>query len=432
LVINGFATPLIQCFPMVFYLFFRSPCNIQVLIYGCPIFSTILLSKGIKHRGQAKYVDKGTALFTARIKTMAITKNAKIKEKLYIDSDGLMRGYYVYLHKDRETGEVFYVGKGHEKRAWQTTGRNDLWNKKVTALVNGWDVEIVQLDLTENEAFALEDELVEKYGRCAAEGGALTNWTPGGESPVSIKFSLEIPGDGGWTDKYHEVREFKKFSRDKEETIIKAFNNELKLIYSSVQQLAKEARELFDDELSESVNDLEDTISFLLDAITEFIRRRMSWKDLAIEFEEQFDQLEMMIDDIVECHKVVRPLLQQTHKSVSKIMSLIDSGNRKTAESIATQMATIPAAESGDVNAQARLGYFYGFGCGVPQDDVQAYKWYKIALSLGYSDSLGLVDIVKGNLTPDQIVEAESLSKAWLNRKGVLGNGVNAAEKNAE
>ena len=240
-----------------------------------------------------------------------------------------MRGYYVYLHKDRKAGEVFYVGKGQEQRAWQDTGRNDLWNNKVSALVNGWEVEIVQQDLTENEAFALEAELVNKYGRCAAEGGALTNWIPGGENPVSIECSMEIPGDGGWTDKYHEVREFKKFSRVEEEAIVKAFNNELQLIYTSVQRLVKEARELYDDELSENINDLEYTISFLLDAITEFLRRRISWKDLAIEFEEQFDQLEMMIDDIVECHKDVRPLLKQGYTSVSKIMSLIDSGNRK-------------------------------------------------------------------------------------------------------
>ena len=33
--------------------------------------------------------------------------------RLYVDSEGVERGYYVYAHREKETGEVFYIGKGH-------------------------------------------------------------------------------------------------------------------------------------------------------------------------------------------------------------------------------------------------------------------------------------------------------------------------------
>ena len=107
--------------------------------------------------------------------------NRKTGTKLYIDQGGVVRGYYVYLHKGRTTGVVFYVGKGSGQRAWESIGRNELWKGRVATLDNGWEVEIFKNDLSEIEAFVLEAELVEKYGGCAADGGTLTNWVPGGE-----------------------------------------------------------------------------------------------------------------------------------------------------------------------------------------------------------------------------------------------------------
>ena len=54
-------------------------------------------------------------------------------------------------------------------------------------------------------------------------------------------------------------------------------------------------------------------------------------------------------------------------------------------------------------------------GRGVPQDDVQAYKWYSIAEAQGQSGLL--FDILKERMTSSQIAEAERLSQEWLNRK---------------
>ena len=62
-----------------------------------------------------------------------------------------MTCYYVYLHRKKTTGEVFYVGKGSGKRAWDNHGRSDPWRKTVSK--HGKIVEILQDNLQEWYAF---------------------------------------------------------------------------------------------------------------------------------------------------------------------------------------------------------------------------------------------------------------------------------------
>jgi len=80
--------------------------------------------------------------------------------------------FYVYAHRRHDTGDVFYVGKGTGKRAWVKSGRNSLWSR--TAKKHGFDVEIIHRYLTEQEAFALEREEIERL--CPT-----CNFTDGGE-----------------------------------------------------------------------------------------------------------------------------------------------------------------------------------------------------------------------------------------------------------
>jgi len=42
-----------------------------------------------------------------------------------------------------------------------------------------------------------------------------------------------------------------------------------------------------------------------------------------------------------------------------------------------------PLAEAGDANAQRNLGLMYDTGTGVPQDDKEAVKWYRLAADQG-------------------------------------------------
>jgi len=77
--------------------------------------------------------------------------------------------FYVYVHKDMD-GNVFYVGKGTRRRAWDTGERHILWRHYVERLNGKFEVEIVADGLQEDEAAYLEQDLMAKYG------GQLVNW----------------------------------------------------------------------------------------------------------------------------------------------------------------------------------------------------------------------------------------------------------------
>lgn len=89
----------------------------------------------------------------------------------------LSRDFYVYVHKyasGPQKGDVFYVGKGKGKRAWERYGRNTYWDR----IVKKYDycVCIVENDMYEVCAFTLEKLLIGFYG---IEN--LANLTLGGE-----------------------------------------------------------------------------------------------------------------------------------------------------------------------------------------------------------------------------------------------------------
>ena len=69
--------------------------------------------------------------------------------------------YYVYVHKIKSTSEIFYVGKGRGKRAYnKSTIRNSKWETITKS--NEWEVEILQHGMTSDEAFDLEFEIINK------------------------------------------------------------------------------------------------------------------------------------------------------------------------------------------------------------------------------------------------------------------------------
>src|SRR4030043_1805886 len=86
--------------------------------------------------------------------------------------------FYVYIHKD-PNGNVFYVGKGKGKRAWDKSKRHSMWKRYVKRFSGRFNVEIYRDNLTEDEALNLEYELMDKYG------AELINW-----SNISV--------DGNW------------------------------------------------------------------------------------------------------------------------------------------------------------------------------------------------------------------------------------------
>jgi len=72
------------------------------------------------------------------------------------------------------------------------------------------------------------------------------------------------------------------------------------------------------------------------------------------------------------------------------------------------------AAEQGTAYAQNNLGSSYGKGKGVPQDDVLAYMWFSIAAAHGYGRAQGNRDKTARFMTPDQIAEAQRMTREWM------------------
>lgn len=92
-----------------------------------------------------------------------------------------VRQFYVYQHRRNDTGEIFYIGKGSGKRAWDdhcSRYDNKIWRG---CAKNGYTVEIVCDKLDEKHSFDLEVMLIAFHGRKNLGTGSLANLSDGGE-----------------------------------------------------------------------------------------------------------------------------------------------------------------------------------------------------------------------------------------------------------
>lgn len=97
--------------------------------------------------------------------------------------------HYIYKHIRLDKNEVFYIGKGtHTKktynyyRAYQSSRRNNIWNNIVAK--TEWIVEIMYTDLSSEDCFSKEIELIRLYGKIHNNTGTLANYTDGGEGQL--------------------------------------------------------------------------------------------------------------------------------------------------------------------------------------------------------------------------------------------------------
>lgn len=94
------------------------------------------------------------------------------------------RKYYVYEHRRNDTGAAFYVGKGSNNRAWSRNHRSTWWKR--IADTHGYSVVLLYESISELEAFRLEVDIIQSYGRAN-----LCNMTDGGEGNSGGKRSEE-------------------------------------------------------------------------------------------------------------------------------------------------------------------------------------------------------------------------------------------------
>ena len=133
-----------------------------------------------------------------------------------------MNDFYVYLYL-REDGTPYYVGKGKNNRAFSKSGRSVHLPLDKTKII------FYSKNLTEDEAFELEKELIKKYGRKDNGTGILRNLTDGGEGPsgaivkdeIRIKISermkvkMNTPEMKAWTAAFNtRTKKGKKLSEE--------------------------------------------------------------------------------------------------------------------------------------------------------------------------------------------------------------------------
>ena len=72
-----------------------------------------------------------------------------------------------------------------------------------------------------------------------------------------------------------------------------------------------------------------------------------------------------------------------------------------------------PLAERGKAVAQWSLGIMYERGRSVPQDYVQAYRWYTLAAAKGLKEAVKGRDLLEKRMTPAQLAEAQRRAREW-------------------
>lgn len=88
--------------------------------------------------------------------------------------------FYVYAHKKKDTGEIFYIGKGKEKRDQSKSGRSNHWRN--TANKHGLEIIRLYECLSESDAYILEIETIKLF---RSNGIKIINIANGGEGGLS-------------------------------------------------------------------------------------------------------------------------------------------------------------------------------------------------------------------------------------------------------
>jgi hypothetical protein len=249
---------------------------------------------------------------------------------LYVDSEGVERGYYVYAHAAKADGVIFYVGKGHGARAWNKEQRSQAWKDHVASLTDGYDVVLLKTDLSELESFEEEKEAIQKHGGHAADGGTLINWIPGGEV-LGFEISIGNPAESEPADtSYWDTRQFKTFSRAEQETFARKCLEQLSDILKKLRAFCEKAEEDGNDEAESLAGSIVSELDEIADAASHLLSRRISWRTFCFAIEDGLDQLELMKDDGLP--KGTSRIWKESDSLTRSLLAEVDTGNRKAAQ----------------------------------------------------------------------------------------------------
>ena len=102
--------------------------------------------------------------------------------------------YYVYQHRAADTNQIFYVGKGKDKRFCDKNKRGRYWKHYVAK--HGFIPEIIKNGMDEELAFLIEMECIDAYRK---RGIQLINLTDGGEGCSGYSMSHTEEQKAKWS-----------------------------------------------------------------------------------------------------------------------------------------------------------------------------------------------------------------------------------------
>ena len=147
--------------------------------------------------------------------------------------------YYIYQHRTADTNEIFYVGKGKDKRFCDKNKRGRYWKFYVEK--HGFVPEVIKADMDEELAFLAEMECIDAYKK---RGVQLINLTDGGE------------GCSGYSMKHTEEQKA-KWSRERKGTpsprkgVILSEETRSKISQSRIGIVVQKRRALSDEQVRE-------------------------------------------------------------------------------------------------------------------------------------------------------------------------------------
>jgi hypothetical protein len=94
-----------------------------------------------------------------------------------------MSKHYVYIHRNPITNSIFYIGVGYKRRAWSFKWGHSKHYYHYIQKHGLPIVEMYKINLTEDEAYKLEEQLILEYGRVGIDNnGILVNKSSGGKT----------------------------------------------------------------------------------------------------------------------------------------------------------------------------------------------------------------------------------------------------------
>lgn len=264
--------------------------------------------------------------------------------RIYIDAEGVERGYYVYAHTCKASGRVFYVGKGKLDRAWSDS-RSRAWQEYVATLSEGYEVCLLHKDLTEDESIKLERIEIEAQGGAASVGGTLVNWIEGeygdgfgvaGEVVVDLRGGDEGAADidRRYWETYQAVRKFKELSQSERKACAEKFSEmvdpALEVVLKVNEDFLFRARTMPPPEISSTINK-----SLEIGRLSRQLRnRKMRYFDFCYAVQSQLDQLGWLLEG-GEVDPEYLGMIKAVYLPLVQWFSFFDTGNRREAEEIA-------------------------------------------------------------------------------------------------